>query len=432
MSGAGAKRASGAAERRRRTSAAKAREETERVRTALQERDQATSMLNQRIVDLRKAIETANAEIAAARADAERLRPAAQERDEAHSALATANQKAADLQKLIETADAEITKVRAEAARLGGAVTSLQGERDQARNDLSNANAKADALQKKFDGIERERNASRGRADVPHDPALSIAPGSGQSFRDSVENSLCLMCPEMVVIPSGQYIMGAPDGEPSSESNERPRRSIQISAPLVVGKYEITFDEWDACVTDGGCKHFPRDFGWGRGRQPVVDVSWLDATEYVAWLSGKTSKKYRLLTQAEWEYAARAKSITPFWWGSAISAAEANYNSSLTYADGKQAPWRQRPLQVDSFSPNTWGLYNVHGNVREWVENCYFGSLANENSDGSARPISDCRSRVRKGGSWYDHPALLRSAARGIASPDDRRNYVGFRIARNL
>jgi formylglycine-generating enzyme required for sulfatase activity len=180
----------------------------------------------------------------------------------------------------------------------------------------------------------------------------------------------CDNCPEMVVVPSGSFMMGSPVWQTYHRGNESPRHSVTISKPFAVGRFAVTFDEWDACVADGGCKWKPAD-RWGRGRQPVIHVSWDDAKAYATWLSGKTGKTYRLLSEAEREYVARAGTTTPYWWGASISTSQANYNSSKT-------------VPVDSFQPNPWGLYQVHGNVWEWVEDCYNDTYIGALSDGSA------------------------------------------------
>src|SRR5262249_50892071 len=164
----------------------------------------------------------------------------------------------------------------------------------------------------------------------------------------------------------------------------------------------VTFDEWDACVQDGGCRGYaPADQGWGRGRRPVINVSWDDAKAYVTWLSGKTGRSYRLPSEAEREYVTRAGTTTPFWWGSSISLREANYNGTVAYAGGPTGESRQGTVPVDSFEPNPWGLYQVHGNVFEWVEDCWQAGYADAPPDGSARTPAGCQDRVIRGGSWH-------------------------------
>ena len=175
----------------------------------------------------------------------------------------------------------------------------------------------------------------------------------GHVFRD------CLECPEMVVIPGGSYMMGSPSGEEGRSNNEGPRHEVTIPRPFAVGKYEVTFAEWDVCVAGGGCGGYrPIDRGWGRGRRPVIEVSWEDTKSYVEWLSRKTGKRYRLLTESEWEYVARAGTTGPFHFGRTISTELANYEG-----DGL---WRSKTVSVGSFPANGFGLHDVHGNVWEW------------------------------------------------------------------
>jgi formylglycine-generating enzyme required for sulfatase activity len=152
----------------------------------------------------------------------------------------------------------------------------------------------------------------------------------------------------------------------------------------------------------------------------------------VAWLSKKIGKPYRLLSESEWEYAARAGTTTPFWWGSTISTSQANYNGNYTYNNGPKGEYRIGTVPVDSFAPNAFGLYNVHGNVYQWVEDCYADSYAGAPVDGSAKTTGDCNERVLRGGSWSDLPRYLRAANRIRNDPDVRDNGIGFRLARTL
>jgi formylglycine-generating enzyme required for sulfatase activity len=256
----------------------------------------------------------------------------------------------------------------------------------------------------------------------------------GESFRDRlVDGQPCPDCPEMIVIPAGSFIMGSPPHEVgrSTTNPEGPQRKVTIGAPFAVGRYEVSFAEWDACVAAGGCQHRPDDRGMGRGKQPVIFVSWNDVTnEYIPWLSRTTGKTYRLLSEAEWEYAARAGSTTPFWWGSSISTDQANYNGNFTYDGGSKGEYRQETMPVDSFMPNPWGLYNVHGNVHEIVQDCW--SDSGGPSDGSAWKTGSCRRHVHRGGGFHNVPSYLRSASRAVISPSDRGLEVGFRLARTL
>jgi formylglycine-generating enzyme required for sulfatase activity len=225
--------------------------------------------------------------------------------------------------------------------------------------------------------------------------------------------------------------MGSPPGEAGRLDNEGPQRRVTIARPFAVGRFEVTFAEWDACEAAGGCSHGPGDGGWGRDNRPVINVSWNDITkEYLPWLSRKTGKTYRLLTEAEWEYAARAGTATPFWWGSSISTTEANYDGRVTSTGGSKGESRAKTVPVDSFAANPWGLYNVHGNVWEW--DCWSENYNGAPVDGSARAAGDCDRRVLRGGSWNRQPQLLRAASRDRYLRVDRGYGIGFRVGRTL
>ena len=187
-----------------------------------------------------------------------------------------------------------------------------------------------------------------------------------------------------------------------------------------------------------GCKnHRPADRGWGRGRRPVINVRWEDAKAYVAWLSEKTGKPYRLLSEAEREYVTRAGTATPFWWGPAISSRQANYDGKFPYPAGtEKGAYRRETVPVNSFEPNPWGLYQVHGNVYEWVEDCWHETYEGAPADGSARTTPDCAQHVVRGGSWNFAPWHLRAASRGrlaaAAFASGGVVGIGFRVARTL
>jgi formylglycine-generating enzyme required for sulfatase activity len=242
----------------------------------------------------------------------------------------------------------------------------------------------------------------------------------------------CDKCPEMVVMPSGSFTMGSPSSEPGQYGDEAQVR-VTIPKPFAVGQYAVTFDEWDACVADGGCGGYrPPDQGWGRGRRPVITVSWDDAQKYASWISRKTRKIYRLLSEAEREYVTRAGTTTPFWWGNSITPKQANYDGTYAYNGGSKGEYRKQTVPVDSFSPNPWGLYNVHGNVWEWTQDCWSDSNSGNPGDGSARTSGDWGRRVVRGGSWNESPMTVRAAARSSNIPDDRHFSFGFRVARTL
>ena len=237
----------------------------------------------------------------------------------------------------------------------------------------------------------------------------------GDTFQD------CPECPKLVVVPSGSFIMGSPKNEKGRWNNEGPMHDVSIGYQFAVGVYPVTFDEWDACVTDGGCvEHEPDDNGWGRGTRPVIDVNWLDAQDYTWWLSWKTGKGYRLLSESEWEYVARAGTVTRYWWGDEIGRNRANCKGCGSRRDGgKTSP-------VGSFSANAFGLYDVHGNVKDWVQ-------SNEYDDQSYRSINLFDEvRMMRGGSWSDSPLRLRSASRNWHGSSARNRDLGFRICRTL
>jgi formylglycine-generating enzyme required for sulfatase activity len=241
----------------------------------------------------------------------------------------------------------------------------------------------------------------------------------------------------MAVAPAGEFLMGSPETEKGRGRDEGPQHRVAFAQPFAVGKYEVTFSEWDACVADRGCSHNPSDEGWGRGRRPVIDVSFNDAKQYTDWLSNKTGKDYRLLSEAEWEYAARGQTKTsepsdPFSTGETISYRQANYDANFTYGSGQQGAYRQKTTDVGSFQKNAFGLYDMHGNVWEWVQDCYRPSYEGAPADGSPVLFSRCELRVLRGGAWNYHPKLLRSAYRYATAPEVRLNNFGFRVARSL
>ncbi len=233
----------------------------------------------------------------------------------------------------------------------------------------------------------------------------------------------------MVVVPAGEFTMGAPPAELGGEVQHR----VRIAAPFAVSKFEITFAEWDACLAAGGCRGYrPADEGWGRDASPAMNISWEDATAYAAWLSAKTGKTYRLLSEAEWEYAARAGTIAAYPDADGLSPTKANYDAS-TDGTGPSDVNRQRTVPVGSFRPNAFGLYDMQGNVSEWVEDCWNDEYtAAAPTDGSAWVAGDCKGHVVRGGSWEDSATELRSAARTGGAKDDRFYTDGVRIARSL
>ena len=246
-------------------------------------------------------------------------------------------------------------------------------------------------------------------------PASMAQARFGGVFRD------CADCPELVWLPQGEFIMG----EPSVAIG--PRHVVRISYPLAVGRFEVTFAEWDACVAAGGCRRRPHDSGCGRGRQPVINLRCAEAQQYAAWLARRTGKQYRLLSEAEWEYAARAGTDVHYWWGNDARQGDANCYDCGSRWNGRQA------APVGRFAPNPFGLYDMHGNVYEWVEDCYHHGYRNAPGDGRAWTL-DCTAvadtRMLRGGAWHGATITTRSAARSTAASNYYDNRIGFRIAR--
>jgi formylglycine-generating enzyme required for sulfatase activity len=244
----------------------------------------------------------------------------------------------------------------------------------------------------------------------------------------------CTNCPVMTVVPAGSFVMGSPETELGRKDTESPQHKVTFAKKFAVGRFSVTFDEWDACVADGGCNGYsPPDQGWGRGTRPVINVSWNEAQTYLAWLSRKTGKTYRLPSEAEREYVTRAATTTPFWWGSSISTTQANYNGNYTYGDdGARGEFRNESEPVDTFAPNPWGLYQVHGNVSEWTQDCWHDNYTDAPTDGTAWLSPDCKLRVRRGGSIGSPPFILRSAFRLSNPAANRQPFLGFRVARPL
>jgi formylglycine-generating enzyme required for sulfatase activity len=232
-------------------------------------------------------------------------------------------------------------------------------------------------------------------------------------------------CPTMIVIPTGEFIVGSPPTEPDRSDNEEPQHKVTIATPFAVSEYDVTFDDWDACVSVGACPA-ASDGDYGRGTRPVINVSWNDAQQYAAWLSEMTGQPYRLLTEAEWEYAARAGTTTAYYWGDEIGKGNAS-------CDGCGSAWDNLSTSpVGSFPPNAFHLYDMAGDVWQWVEDCYHSNYDGAPTDGSAWRTGDCSSRVIRGASWDYRPKGLRSAVRAKQFVDYRDYYLGFRVARTL
>ena len=249
-------------------------------------------------------------------------------------------------------------------------------------------------------------------------------------FRD------CAACPLMVEVPAGSFMMGLPSSQGS-------QYRVTIRSPFAVGVYEVTFDEWDACVRRGACEDVG-DEGWGRGRRPVLNVSWEDAQGYVRWLARETGQRYRLPSEAEWEYAARAGTESAQYWGESTTArcryantrdasyVQARQEQDSTFTD-RYARCRDGfpyTAPVGSYQPNAFGLHDVLGNLGEWTEDCYNGRYAAAPTDGSAWRSDDCPRRVVRGMGWYAF--VLDSRGRYSAPAGSRDVYIGIRVARTI
>ena len=251
----------------------------------------------------------------------------------------------------------------------------------------------------------------------------------------------CDVCPVMVLIPAGSFTMGSAMDEAGRYDDEGPERVIKISAPFALGKYEVTFDEWDACTADGGCEHRPDDRGWGRGRLPVINVGWHDTRDYLAWLDEKTGQQYRLASEAEWEYAARAGTTTSRYWGDdpSLACRYANVHD-LTIATDNPYHWRHHDCEdgfantapVGSFLPNAFGLHDMLGNVWEWVEDCTTPNYLIAPTNGEAITTGECFLRVLRGGAWFYPERQVRSAKRRRTDWMHRSVIIGFRVARDV
>lgn len=247
----------------------------------------------------------------------------------------------------------------------------------------------------------------------PYSPPSAVS--AGEVFKD------CETCPEMVTLPAGSFKMG----DDSGDRSERPAHRVTIKQPFAIGKYEVTVGEWRHCVDAGGCSNFPKKAATS-DRSPVRDISWSDAEEYVNWLSGLTGERYRLPTEAEWEYAARAGTSSTYWWGDRIGSGKAN-------CKGCAQPWnKEAPAEVDAFPANPFGIHGTSGGVWEWVSDCWYGNHKGAPSDGKSRYKANCRQHVIRGGSWRNDSTYAHSASRFKYDTYVRFILNGFRVAKQL
>ncbi|WP_415906510.1 SUMF1/EgtB/PvdO family nonheme iron enzyme [Neptuniibacter sp. QD72_48] len=297
-----------------------------------------------------------------------------------------------------------------------------------------------EALQQMYDSLQAQqelhnnqekelRSLTISKAVLEHDLEAALKklnnqepdePGQ-QLFKDQISDTL--YGPDMVVLPSGNFRMGDQAG--IGDDNEKPVHVVTIKKPFALSRFEVTFAEYDA-FAKATRRALPDDGGWGRGNRPVINVTWRDAVAYTRWLSGETGQPYRLPTEAEWEYAARAGSLTTYWWGNELKENMAACAGCGSQWDGQQT------APVGSFPANEWGLHDMTGNVDEWVADCYLENYASAPIDGSAYQKRACKNRVMRGGSWFEIERLIRPASRYRHPIDSKRNSWGFRVALDL
>jgi formylglycine-generating enzyme required for sulfatase activity len=284
-----------------------------------------------------------------------------------------------------------------------------------------------------------------GGSDVPLSKEREASLKPKDSFKE------CSDCPEMVLIPAGEFMMGSPKSEPERYAQEGPQHRAKIGHPFALGKLKVTREQFDAFVRETsysiGDSCYTIESGQVEERagrsfrnpgfvqennHPAVCVNWDDAKAYVAWLAKKTGKNYRLPSESEWEYAARAGTTTPFWWGTTITTEQANYDGSTTYDGGSKGENREKTVGADDFKPNAWGLYQVHGNAFEWVEDCWNENYTNAPTDGSAMVADNCIRRVRRAGAWNYPASTLRSAYRDSRPASTRGSNLSLRVARTV
>jgi formylglycine-generating enzyme required for sulfatase activity len=253
-------------------------------------------------------------------------------------------------------------------------------------------------------------------------PAV-VAPAvaaSATPAKAGAEITDCPACPVLLSIPAGSFTMGSN----SSDVSEKPAHAVSVRAPFAIGKYEVTVAQWNACADANACPRLSVASNPSPAA-PVRDVSWDDAQVYIKWLAATSGKPYRLATEAEWEYTARAGTSTRYWWGEQMAAGKANCKDC-------GSPWRaEAPGKVGSFAPNPWGLYDMSGSVWEWVADCWHNSYKDAPSDAKAWDAPACSVRVIRGGSWREGAAYMVSSSRFKYDASVRHSQNGFRVARD-
>jgi formylglycine-generating enzyme required for sulfatase activity len=331
------------------------------------------------------------------------------------AAAKEAARKAAAAEAARKAAAAEVARRAAAAEAARKAAVEEAARRVAAEETARKAAAAAAAARKAAEKAAAEADAAEAARKAADSKAAGTKPSAVKTFKD------CSACPEMIALPAGSFTMGSKSGDVS----EAPPHRVKIGYSFAVSRFEITAAEWKACFTDGGCEYRPKRKGM-TATSPVHNLSWLDARQYVKWLSKKTGKKYRLPSEAEWEYAARAGTKTAYWWGNAVG--EGNANCKNCGGDWN----RKRPAVVDSYDANPFGLQGMNGSVWEWVADCWFDTYKGAPNNGSARDRKDCQSRVLRGGSWRNDASYARSAGRFAYDHDVRYVLNGFRVVRSM
>ncbi len=252
----------------------------------------------------------------------------------------------------------------------------------------------------------------------------TVGAKKGTVFKD------CGTCPEMIVVPKGLYIMGF-----GGKNRHGPPRRLTVENDFAIGRFEIKFNEWFACVSERGCRHKPDDHKWGMIGRPVINVTWAQAKNYTRWLSRKTGQNYRLPSEAEWEYVARGGTTTQFWWGDTPGQKMANCRDCesrkcCSAKDYSCCSHGTKP--VGSFPANPFGVHDTAGNVFEWTEDCWNHDHTDRPKDASARREGDCTNRVIRGGSFYYFNKVARSYYRAKNPPGVKSYWLGFRVVREL
>jgi formylglycine-generating enzyme required for sulfatase activity len=311
--------------------------------------------------------------------------------------------------RFVALAQARIARLRAAEKSAPVATTAPAAPATPAAKPAARPPAKAVARTKKM----AAKPAPAPAAATP--PAPSGKPAALAEVKD------CPACPTLVYLFPGSFTMGSDSGDPS----EKPAHNVKVDTPFAIGKYEVTVEEWNACVEAGACQRVGQSAS-PTPKAPIRDVSWDDAQQYLTWLSTSSGKPYRLPSEAEWEYAARGGTSTRYWWGDQMATGNANCRDC-------GPPWRSEgPADAGSFAANPNGLYDMNGSVWEWVGDCWHSSFRGSPADGKAWDEPNCSVRVLRGGSWREAAAYMASSTRFKADAAERHSQNGFRVARDV